>query len=317
MALLAQFLVAFGTACGRGAHYTIEADHHYPNEFCVLVGPSGKGRKGSSWGHVRRALAEADPDFVQGCLASGLSSGEGLIAQVRDAVDDGDADAPVDKRRLVLEQEFAQVLKVLRVAWRVHQSHRHPGPQGDRPRVRAGTRASGVAARGGQGVHRARTEHGQGRPPRDAVGGLRRGRQGAAHLGAHPDDGAGAPRGPRDAAGGRVVSRPRRAARHRATASATWRARTAAHAEPRDIVRPPAPRGGLGRHSTNVGHVLNRLHSSPPGRARAPSSPSASRALDSGASGLSVAPKVAPGAPSRAHPQRWQAVRRARPLHDR
>ena len=26
MALLAQFLVAFGTACGRGAHYTIEAD---------------------------------------------------------------------------------------------------------------------------------------------------------------------------------------------------------------------------------------------------------------------------------------------------
>jgi hypothetical protein len=113
MALLSQFLVAFGTACGRGAHYTIEADHHYPNEFCVLVGPSGKGRKGSSWGHVRRALAEADPGFVHGCLASGLSSGEGLIAQVRDAVDDADADAPMDKRRLVLEQEFAQVLKVL------------------------------------------------------------------------------------------------------------------------------------------------------------------------------------------------------------
>ena len=55
MALLAQFLVAFGTACGRGAHYTIEADDHYPNKFCVLVGPSGKGRKGSSWGHVPRA----------------------------------------------------------------------------------------------------------------------------------------------------------------------------------------------------------------------------------------------------------------------
>jgi hypothetical protein len=111
--LLAQFLVGFGTACGRGAHYAIEADRHYPNEFCVLVGPSAKGRKGSSWGHVRRALAEADPDFVQGCLASGLSSGEGLISEVRDPVDDADADAPVDKRRLVLEQEFAQVLKVL------------------------------------------------------------------------------------------------------------------------------------------------------------------------------------------------------------
>jgi hypothetical protein len=46
----------------------------------MLVGPSGKGRKGSSWGHVRRAVAEADPDFVNGCVASGLSSGEALIA---------------------------------------------------------------------------------------------------------------------------------------------------------------------------------------------------------------------------------------------
>ncbi len=112
-ALLAQFLVAFGTACGRGAHYQVEADRHYPNEFCVLVGPSAKGRKGSSWGHVRRVLTEADPGFVEGCLASGLSSGEGVIAQVRDPVDDTDTDAPTDKRRLVLEQEFAQVLKVL------------------------------------------------------------------------------------------------------------------------------------------------------------------------------------------------------------
>jgi hypothetical protein len=105
MALLAQFLVAFGTACGRGARYEVEADRHYPNEFCVLVGPSAKGRKGSSWGHVRRALAEADPGFVNGCLASGLSSGEGLISQVRDPVDEADASAPADKRRLVLEQE--------------------------------------------------------------------------------------------------------------------------------------------------------------------------------------------------------------------
>jgi hypothetical protein len=113
VALLSQFLVGFGTACGRGAHYQVEADRHYPNEFCVLVGPSAKGRKGSSWGHVRRVLAEADPGFVTGCLASGLSSGEGLIAQVRDQIDATDGDAPADKRRLVLEQEYAQVLKVL------------------------------------------------------------------------------------------------------------------------------------------------------------------------------------------------------------
>ena len=61
MALLSQFLVAFGCACGRGAHYQVEADRHYTNEFVVLVGPTATGRKGSSWGHVRRLLADADP----------------------------------------------------------------------------------------------------------------------------------------------------------------------------------------------------------------------------------------------------------------
>ena len=44
---------------------------------------------------------------------SGLSSGEGLIAQVRDPIDTSDTDAPTDKRRLVVEAEFAQVMKVL------------------------------------------------------------------------------------------------------------------------------------------------------------------------------------------------------------
>lgn len=113
MALLAQLLVAFGTACGRSAYYPVEATRHFPNEFCVLVGPSGKGRKGSSWDHVDAAVAHADPTFTEECLSTGLSSGEGLIAQVRDPADDGDQDAPADKRRLVLEPEFAQVLKVL------------------------------------------------------------------------------------------------------------------------------------------------------------------------------------------------------------
>jgi hypothetical protein len=74
MALLSQFLVAFGCACGRGAYYQVEADHHYTNEFVVLVGPTATGRKGSSWGHVRRLLADADPAFAS-CLVGGLSSG--------------------------------------------------------------------------------------------------------------------------------------------------------------------------------------------------------------------------------------------------
>ena len=113
IALLVQFLVSFGVAAGRHAHLRIEASHHYPNEFCVLVGASGKGRKGSSWDHVEALLAAADPEFVSGRLVSGLSSGEGLIAEVRDPLDENDTAAPADKRLLVLEPEFAQVMKVL------------------------------------------------------------------------------------------------------------------------------------------------------------------------------------------------------------
>lgn len=47
---LVGVLVAFGIVYGRGAQYQVEADLHYPNEFCILIGPSAKGRKGSSWG---------------------------------------------------------------------------------------------------------------------------------------------------------------------------------------------------------------------------------------------------------------------------
>ena len=112
IALLAQFLIAFGAAAGRNVSYTVEATSHHLNEFCVLVGPTGKGRKGSSWDHVQALLAQTDEPFTDRCISSGLSSGEGLIWEVRDPVDENDRGA-ADKRRLILEPEFAQVLKVL------------------------------------------------------------------------------------------------------------------------------------------------------------------------------------------------------------
>lgn len=112
MALLAQFLVAFGAAAGRNVHYAVEATAHRLNEFVILVGPSGKGRKGSSWDHVETLFAAVDQGFTERCVSSGLSSGEGLIWEVRDPVDGQDQGAG-DKRRLILESEFAQVLKVL------------------------------------------------------------------------------------------------------------------------------------------------------------------------------------------------------------
>jgi hypothetical protein len=54
MALLSQFLIAFGTAAGAGAHYAVEASRHHSNEFVVLasggrarvLGPTALPRRG-------------------------------------------------------------------------------------------------------------------------------------------------------------------------------------------------------------------------------------------------------------------------------
>ena len=125
VALLVQFLTAFGSAIGRSAHFVAEADQHFGNTFIVLIGISSKGRKGTSWGHIRRVFAPAAPNWEGFCIQSGLSSGEGLIWHVRDAVEKltknkttGELESEVvdpgvtDKRLLVMESEYASVLRV-------------------------------------------------------------------------------------------------------------------------------------------------------------------------------------------------------------
>jgi hypothetical protein len=108
VAILAQLLVAFGAAVGRHAYFQVEATRHHANEFLVLVGDSAKARKGSSWDHVRRLIDTADRSLSARTL-TGLSSGEGLIWTVRDPTptDPG----VTDRRLLVIEPEFASVLK--------------------------------------------------------------------------------------------------------------------------------------------------------------------------------------------------------------
>jgi hypothetical protein len=83
VAVLTQLLVAFGNAVGRSPYVAVEADRHYSNLFAVLVGNTAKARKGTSWGHARRVLCAADPGW-ESQIKGGLSSGEGLIAQVAD-----------------------------------------------------------------------------------------------------------------------------------------------------------------------------------------------------------------------------------------
>lgn len=116
VALLTQFLVAFGNAAGRSAHIRIEADKHFPNEFLILCGPSAKARKGTSWGYIRRVFEIADPDWLGNRVVHGLSSGEGLVFEVRNPLYKGEElvdEGVEDKRLLALEAEFASVLRVL------------------------------------------------------------------------------------------------------------------------------------------------------------------------------------------------------------
>ncbi|MGH9065131.1 MAG: DUF3987 domain-containing protein [Acidimicrobiales bacterium] len=123
VAILVQLLVGVGSVLGRRAHYQVGASRHGTNEFVILVGPSGHGRKGSSWDVVEAVLATVDRAWATKRVHSGLS-GEGLIWHLRD---DEDGPCP-DSRLLVLEPELASVLKagsrdnstlspVLRNAW--------------------------------------------------------------------------------------------------------------------------------------------------------------------------------------------------------
>ena len=113
---LVQFLACFGNAIGRGPHWTVSATEHHLNLFINLVGKTARGRKGTSLDVVLKVFGQVDEVWRRDCVTGGLSSGEGLKYAVRDPViKNGEIvdHGVVDKRLLVVESEFANVLKVL------------------------------------------------------------------------------------------------------------------------------------------------------------------------------------------------------------
>ena len=147
-AVLVHLLVAFGSAVGRGPRLVIGSIRQTANLFAVIVGKSSKARKGTAWSNAREIIGPADEEWAKDRIKSGLSSGEGVIHAVRDAViarepireggkktgkiveyQEVEVDAgESDKRLLVVEPEFARTLKaasrrestlspVLREAW--------------------------------------------------------------------------------------------------------------------------------------------------------------------------------------------------------
>lgn len=117
--LLVSALTAFGCMLNSGPYLLHGSTAHWPRHFALVVGGTGDGRKGESYHPVRRLVLVADPAFRSRIL-SGLSSGEGLIAAVRDpayGVVKGEVvltdEGVQDKRLLVFESEFGRVLAVL------------------------------------------------------------------------------------------------------------------------------------------------------------------------------------------------------------
>jgi hypothetical protein len=89
--------------------------------FVLQVGDTSKARKGTGWDRIRQLFRFVDPVWFERRLHTGLSSGEGVIWEVRDpiikrvkgeeeTVDDG----ITDKRLMIVETEFAGALRVMR-----------------------------------------------------------------------------------------------------------------------------------------------------------------------------------------------------------
>ncbi|AEM72969.1 DUF3987 domain-containing protein [Caldicellulosiruptor acetigenus] len=122
-ALLLNFITLFGNYVGKKAWLEVGGDKHYPNLFTILVGSSSTGRKGSSWNIVKKLWSLIDEHFILNNVKNGASSGEGIVYHVRDEILKWDSkkgeyvvvDPGVkDKRMLIFEPEFAEVLRVMK-----------------------------------------------------------------------------------------------------------------------------------------------------------------------------------------------------------
>jgi len=119
-ALLGHILVCFGNVIGRGPHWSAESTRHGLNLFMTLVGETSRGRKGTAGSHIKRLFETIDESWLKN-IGNGLSTGEGLIQAVRDPkeIEDDDGEMKItdhgvkDKRLLIIEPEFTQILKVM------------------------------------------------------------------------------------------------------------------------------------------------------------------------------------------------------------
>lgn len=112
-----HLLTRFGAIIGRSAHLQIGNQTRYLNTFSLIVGPTSKGRKGTSAELPSLLFRFAERGWWPLRELTALSTGEGLINQVRDPRYSDDGSKVVDKgvtdKRLLCDvSEFGGVLTV-------------------------------------------------------------------------------------------------------------------------------------------------------------------------------------------------------------
>ncbi len=117
--VLASILAFVGNAVGTGPHCMVGGTKHGLRFWPVMVGDTAVSRKGDGWKIASFVASLTSPTWLQERVRlGGLSSGEGMIWEVRDeikkwikgneeVVDPG----VLDKRLMIVETEFARVLQ--------------------------------------------------------------------------------------------------------------------------------------------------------------------------------------------------------------
>ncbi|SOD42221.1 toprim domain-containing protein [Nitrosovibrio sp. Nv4] len=127
VAVAANELAYFSAMIGRGIYQRIGDVVIHCRPFPLIVGKSGKARKGTSESTVRKIFKRADAILCKRrgvkeglrCHTGGLSTGEGIAWAIRDPVEPdeknrGSDPGVTDKRLLAIESEFDNVLSQLR-----------------------------------------------------------------------------------------------------------------------------------------------------------------------------------------------------------
>jgi hypothetical protein len=114
--VLVSYATAFGAAVGPIPFVLADGARHTARLFAVLVGKTARARKGTSWRVTRNVIALADAEFAARRIFGGFGSGEALIEAVGEEVGEDDDQSstaePRDVRALILEEEFARILRV-------------------------------------------------------------------------------------------------------------------------------------------------------------------------------------------------------------